>query len=69
MELSVSLTAYDYRASSSGIHYGRELDAGVEAKPLKRDPRLVVGWRFGRYFADSLFTDSLRTSGYIAYSY
>lgn len=69
IELSLSLTGYDYHASSSPLHYGSELDAGVEAKPLKRDPRLVVGWRFGRYFADALFTDSLRTSGYVAYAY
>ena len=33
------------------------------------DKRLTVGWRFGYYWADALFTDSLRTSVYLSYAF
>lgn len=67
--VTLTLIGYDYYASSSRLHYGAELDAGVEVKPLVKEPRLTVGCRFGRYFADRLFTDSLRSSIFVSFVY
>lgn len=64
-----TVTGYDYHAESSGAHYGRELDAGLEYRLVPIDKNAVVGWRFGNYFADHLYTDSLRTSVYMSYSF
>ena len=66
--LTYTLTGYDYHATEGDAHYGRELDAALEwkAEPILKN--LTLGWRFGDYIADELFTDSLRTSVYTALS-
>lgn len=67
--VTYTLTGYDYHATEGDAHYGRELDAALEwkAEPILKN--LIIGWRFGDYFADELFTDSLRTSVYTALSF
>ncbi len=57
--LKYTVTGYDYWASSNGTHYGSELDVGLEYKFAKH---YTAGWRLGDYFADQLYTDSVRTS-------
>ncbi|MCB4756605.1 MAG: hypothetical protein LHV69_06185 [Elusimicrobia bacterium] len=67
--LTAVVAGYDYHAYTGCAHYGRELDAGLEYRLIPVDKNMVVGWRFGQYFADHLYTDSLRTSGYAAYEF
>ncbi|MDE1169743.1 MAG: hypothetical protein PW734_00815 [Verrucomicrobium sp.] len=57
--LTYTVTGYDYWASNNGTHYGRELDAGMDYKFARH---YFAGWRVGGYFADALYTDSVRTS-------
>jgi hypothetical protein len=59
---------YDYRSDNLHIHYGRELDSAMSYKFKKFDNRWEIGWRFGRYWADQLFTDALRTSVYTSFA-
>lgn len=62
-------TAYDYHADTGGAHYGSELDAALEWKAAPIHKNLTLGWRFGNYFADTLFSDSLRTSLYATFTF
>ncbi|MCS6243945.1 MAG: hypothetical protein H2172_08840 [Opitutus sp.] len=62
--LNYTAIAYDYYADSTSAHYGSELDAALEWAALPIHKNLTLGWRFGQYYADELFTDSLRTSLY-----
>lgn len=62
--LTYTATFYDYHATTGRAHYGSELDAALEWKAEPIHKNLTVGWRFGKYFADALLTDSLRTSVY-----
>lgn len=64
--LTYTLTFYDYHSDSNRIHYGNELDAQLEYKFAKY---WSAGWRFGNYWADNLFTDHLRTSVYVAFTF
>ncbi len=67
--LTFNAIYYEYWADHGGIHYGSELDAGLEYQVLPVDSHWTVGWRFGNYQADHLFTDSLRTSLYTSYNF
>ncbi len=64
--LTYTVTFYDYHSDSNRIHYGSELDAQLEYKFAKH---YAVGWRFGNYWADNLFTDSLRTSVFASFTF
>jgi hypothetical protein len=62
--LTYTATYYNYHAATGGARYGSEIDAALEWRAAPVHPNLTLGWRFGRYSADTLFTDSLRTSVY-----
>ena len=59
---------YDYHSDSNRIHYGSELDATMAYRVKRVSKRWEIGWRFGRYWADHLFTNAIRTSIYTSYS-
>jgi hypothetical protein len=59
---------YDYHSDNLHLHYGRELDSALSYKIKKFDNRWEIGWRFGRYWADQLFTNSVRTSVYTTFT-
>jgi hypothetical protein len=63
-----STTLYDYRSDAVPIHYGREFDAGLKYKAPRARNKWEVGFRLGWYWADRLFTDSLRCSIYTSLS-
>lgn len=67
--VTYTATYYDYHADTGGAHYGSELDAALEWKAAPIHKNLTLGWRFGNYFADTLFSDSLRTSLYAAFTF
>lgn len=67
--LTYTATYYDYYARSRSQHYGTELDLALEWKAVPIHKNLIIGWRFGDYFAKTLFTDSLRTSGYVTFAF
>jgi len=67
--LTYTATYYDYHADTGGAHYGSELDAALEWKAAPIHKNLTLGWRFGQYYADTLFSDSLRTSVYAAFTF
>jgi hypothetical protein len=64
-----TLIFYDYHSDYPHIHYGSELDLALAYKVRKVSNRWEIGWRFGRYRADRLFTNSLRTSVYTSFTY
>jgi len=59
---------YDYHSDNLHIHYGRELDSAMSYKFKRFHNRWEIGWRFGRYWADQLFTNALRTSVYTSFT-
>jgi hypothetical protein len=61
---TATLTFYDYHSDSNRIHYGRELDWQLAHKIKRISPRWEVGSRFGCYWANQLYTNALRVSGY-----
>lgn len=63
-KLGVVTTLYDYSANTGDASYGKGLDFSLEYKPT---PKATLGWRYGQYMADDLFSDSIRTSIYAAY--
>jgi Alginate export len=63
-----TLIYYDYHSDSSHVHYGSELDAAMAYKVKKVSDRWEIGWRFGRYWADRLFTNAVRTSVYTSFT-
>lgn len=62
-----TLIYYDYHSDSPRVHYGSELDLAM-AYRFKKTGNWEIGWRFGRYWADRLFTDALRTSLYTSFT-
>jgi hypothetical protein len=62
-----TLIFYDYHSDSLHIHYGRELDSALAYKVKRVSNRWEIGWRFGRYWSDQLFTPALRTSVYTSF--
>ena len=63
-----TLTYYDYRSDIHHVHYGNELDMAMAYKVKKISDRWEIGWRFGRYWSDRLFSPAVRTSVYTSYS-
>jgi opacity protein-like surface antigen len=63
-----TLTYYDYHSDSHRIHYGNELDMALAFRVRRVSDRWEIGWRFGRYWADHLFTNAVRTSVYTSFS-
>ena len=59
---------YDYHSDNLHIHYGRELDSAMAYKVKRVSNRWEIGWRFGRYWSDQLFTPALRTSIYTSFT-
>ena len=59
---------YDYHSDNLHIHYGRELDSAMSYKFKRFENRWEIGWRFGRYWAEQLFTNALRTSVYTSFT-
>jgi hypothetical protein len=64
----VNLIYYDYHSDFPRVHYGSELDASVAHKFKWTENRWEIGWRFGRYWADRLFSNSIRTSVYTSFT-
>ena len=63
-----TLIYYDYHSDFPRVHYGSELDMALAYKIKRTADRLEFGWRFGRYWADRLFSDALRTSVYTSFT-
>ncbi len=63
-----TLIYYDYHSDYPHIHYGSELDSSLSYKVKKVSDRWEIGWRFGRYWSDKLFTPALRTSVYTSFT-
>jgi hypothetical protein len=63
-----TLTYYDYHSDILHVHYGNELDMAMAYKVKKISDRWEIGWRFGRYWSDRLFTPAVRTSVYTSFS-
>jgi hypothetical protein len=63
-----TLLYYDYHSDYPHIHYGSELDSSMAYKIKKFNNRWEIGWRFGRYWADRLYSNSLRTSVYTIFT-
>jgi alginate export protein len=59
---------YDYHSDVFHVHYGRELDSALAYKVSRVSDRWEIGWRFGRYWADHLFTNAVRTSIYTSFT-
>jgi hypothetical protein len=59
---------YDYYSDYPHTHYGSELDSSLSYKIKKVSNRWEIGWRFGRYWADHLYTNALRTSIYTSFT-
>lgn len=59
-------TLYDYQSDTGSAHYGRGMDLMLEYRGL---PKTIISWRYGKYWADELYTDAIRTSVYLAYSF
>lgn len=64
----VNLIYYDYHSDFPRVHYGSELDASMAHKFKWTENHWEIGWRFGRYWADRLFTNSIRTSVYSSFT-
>lgn len=63
-----TLIYYDYHSDRPRVHYGSELDLALAYRFKRTANRWEVGWRFGRYWADRLFTNALRTSVYTSFT-
>jgi len=63
-----TLIYYDYHSDYPHIHYGSELDMSLSYKVKRVSNHWEIGWRFGRYWSDKLFTPALRTSIYTSFT-
>ncbi len=59
---------YDYHSDNLHVHYGQELDSALAYKVKRISNRWEIGWRFGRYWSDKLFTPAIRTSVYTSFT-
>ena len=59
---------YDYHSDNLHVHYGKELDSALAYKMKRISNRWEIGWRFGRYWSDQLFSNALRTSVYTSFT-
>jgi Alginate export len=66
--LTATLIYYDYHSDNLHLHYGSELDSAWAYKVKRVRDRWEIGWRFGRYWSDRLFTPALRTSIYTSFT-
>ncbi|MES2823598.1 MAG: alginate export family protein [Pseudomonadota bacterium] len=64
--LTFTTIYYDYSSDTGDASYGTGLDFQLE---YKANPKTTVGWRWGQYMADELFSDAVRTSLYMAYTF
>ena len=62
--LAVLVAAYVVK----GIHYGKELDSALAYKVKRISDKWEIGWRFGRYWSDRLFSNAIRTSIYTSFT-
>ncbi len=58
---------YDYHSDFPHVHYGNELDLAMAYKVKRVSNHWEIGWRFGRYWADRLYTNAVRTSIYTSF--
>lgn len=65
---AATLIYYDYHSDKPRVHYGSELDMALSYKMKWTGNRWEIGWRFGRYWANRLFTNALRYSLYTSYT-
>lgn len=65
---AATLIYYDYHSDRPRVHYGSELDLAMAYRFKRTADRWEIGWRFGRYWADRLFTNALRTSVYTSFT-
>jgi hypothetical protein len=63
-----TLIFYNYHSDNLHVHYGKELDSALSYKVKRISNRWEIGWRFGRYWSDQLFTPALRTSVYTSFT-
>ncbi len=63
-----TLIYYDYHSDNLHVNYGSELDSALAYKVKRVSDRWEIGWRFGRYWSDRLFTPALRTSVYTSFT-
>jgi len=63
-----TLIYYDYHSDYPHIHYGSELDSALAYKVKRVSNRWEIGWRFGRYWSDRLYSNALRTSVYTSFT-
>lgn len=63
-----TLTYYDYHSDYPRVHYGSELDAALAYKVKGVSNHWEIGCRFARYWADHLFSNSIRTSIYTSFT-
>ena len=63
-----TLIFYDYHSDNLHVHYGKELDSALAYKVKRISNRWEIGWRFGRYWSDQLFSNALRTSVYTSFT-
>jgi hypothetical protein len=59
---------YDYHSDNSHVHYGSEFDSALAYKVKRISDRWEIGWRFGRYWSDRLFSNAIRTSVYTSFT-
>ncbi len=63
-----TLIYYDYHSDNLHLHYGSELDSAWAYKVKRVSDRWEIGWRFGRYWSDKLFSNAIRTSVYTSFT-
>ena len=63
-----TLIYYDYHSDYPHTHYGDELDSSLSYRVKRVSNRWEIGWRFGYYWADHLFTNAVRTSVYTSFT-
>jgi Alginate export len=63
-----TLIFYDYHSDSMHVHYGSELDSVMAYKVKRLSDRWEIGYRFGRYWSDHLFSNALRASVYTSFT-
>jgi hypothetical protein len=63
-----TLIFYDYHSDSLHVHYGKELDSAMAYKVKRVSNRWEIGFRFGRYWSDRLFSNAVRTSVYTSFT-
>ena len=67
--LTATAAYYDYQPETGSADYGSELDFDLAWKATPLAKNLVLGWRFGKYASDGLFSDALRTSVWAGYTF